>query len=129
MDAANIDLKGFDEEFYRVETGGSLKAVQRFLTQAAGRVHLEVTTLVIPGKNDDRRRLKALRGSSRHSARTSPCTSPLTTPTTSTAFRPRPQHQSMNLQRLRGATCALSTLATWRRRNATPCARPAGTFS
>ena len=53
MDAANIDLKGFDEQFYRLETGGSLKAVQRFLLQAAGRVHLEVTTLVIPGKNDD----------------------------------------------------------------------------
>jgi pyruvate formate lyase activating enzyme len=53
MDAANIDLKGFDEQFYRVETGGSLKEVQRFLTQAAGRVHLEVTTLVIPTINDD----------------------------------------------------------------------------
>src|SRR5208283_1150065 len=53
MDAANIDLKGFDEQFYRVETGGSLAAVQRFLKQAAGRVHLEVTTLVIPTKNDD----------------------------------------------------------------------------
>jgi pyruvate formate lyase activating enzyme len=53
MDAANIDLKGFDEKFYRSETGGSLSAVQRFLMQAAGRVHLEVTTLVIPGTNDD----------------------------------------------------------------------------
>jgi pyruvate formate lyase activating enzyme len=53
MDAANIDLKGFDEQFYRVETGGSLAEVQRFLSQAAGRVHLEVTTLVIPTKNDD----------------------------------------------------------------------------
>jgi pyruvate formate lyase activating enzyme len=53
MDAANIDLKGFDEQFYRIETGGSLAAVQRFLMQAAGRVHLEVTTLVIPGRNDD----------------------------------------------------------------------------
>jgi len=53
MDAANIDLKGFDEQFYRVETGGSLAEVQRFLTQAASLVHLEVTTLVIPGKNDD----------------------------------------------------------------------------
>jgi len=53
MDAANIDLKGFDERFYRVETGGSLKDVQRFLVQAAGRIHLEVTTLVIPTMNDD----------------------------------------------------------------------------
>jgi len=53
MDAANIDLKGFDETFYKTETGGSLAEVQRFLGQAAGRVHLEVTTLVIPTKNDD----------------------------------------------------------------------------
>jgi pyruvate formate lyase activating enzyme len=53
MDAANIDLKGFDERFYKTETGGSLAEVQRFLQQAAGRVHLEVTTLIIPTKNDD----------------------------------------------------------------------------
>jgi pyruvate formate lyase activating enzyme len=53
MDAANIDLKSFDEQFYRVETGGSLAEVKRFLKQAAGHVHLEVTTLVIPTKNDD----------------------------------------------------------------------------
>jgi pyruvate formate lyase activating enzyme len=53
MDAANIDLKAFDDEFYRSETGGSLEEVKRFLGQAAKRVHLEVTTLVIPTKNDD----------------------------------------------------------------------------
>jgi len=53
VDAANIDLKGFDEQFYRAETGGALKEVKRFLEQAAGRIHLEVTTLVIPGMNDD----------------------------------------------------------------------------
>ncbi len=53
MDAANIDVKGFDEEFYKIETGGSLAEVQRFLRQAAGRIHLEVTTLVIPTMNDD----------------------------------------------------------------------------
>jgi pyruvate formate lyase activating enzyme len=53
VDAANIDLKAFDPEFYRTETGGDLEEVKRFLTQAAARTHLEVTTLVIPGKNDD----------------------------------------------------------------------------
>ncbi len=60
MDAANIDLKSFDERFYRVETGGSLAAVQRFLQQAVGRVHLEVTTLVIPTKNDDRAQIEGI---------------------------------------------------------------------
>ena len=52
MDAANIDLKAFDPGFYRTETGGSLEEVTRFITQAAGRIHLEITTLVIPTKND-----------------------------------------------------------------------------
>ncbi len=65
LDAANIDLKAFRPEFYRREIGGSLEEVQRFLRQAAswrsasggqrppgGRIHLEVTTLVIPGRND-----------------------------------------------------------------------------
>jgi pyruvate formate lyase activating enzyme len=53
LDAANVDLKSFDPEFYRSETGGKLDEVKRFLGQAAGRIHLEVTTLVIPTKNDD----------------------------------------------------------------------------
>ena len=35
MDAANIDLKAFDSEFYRAETGGKLDEVKRFL--AGGR--------------------------------------------------------------------------------------------
>ena len=60
MDAANIDLKSFDSEFYRAETGGKLDEVKRFLGQAAGRVHLEVTTLVIPTKNDDALQMESL---------------------------------------------------------------------
>ena len=52
MDAANIDLKGFQEGFYKDEIGGKLEEVKRFLTQARGRIALEVTTLVIPTKND-----------------------------------------------------------------------------
>jgi pyruvate formate lyase activating enzyme len=52
IDAANIDLKGWDDAFYRSETGGRLEDVKRFISQAAGKIHLEVTTLVIPGKND-----------------------------------------------------------------------------
>jgi pyruvate formate lyase activating enzyme len=53
MDAANVDLKGQDPEFYRREIGGDMNEVRRFLEQAAGRIHLEITTLVIPGRNDD----------------------------------------------------------------------------
>ena len=53
LDAANIDMKGFSEEFYRSLCAGSLAPVLRSLEhlRCLG-VHLEVTTLVIPGKND-----------------------------------------------------------------------------
>jgi len=60
MDAANIDLKSFDADFYRSETGGKLEEVKRFLGQAVGRIHLEVTTLIIPGKTDNADQLAAL---------------------------------------------------------------------
>jgi len=59
MDAANIDLKSFNEEFYRREIGGELSEVKRFLAQAAGRIALEVTTLVIPTKNDSEAEIEA----------------------------------------------------------------------
>ncbi len=62
MDAANVDLKSFDSDFYRSETGGKLDEVKRFLGQAAGRIHLEVTTLIIPTKNDDPTHLEQLAG-------------------------------------------------------------------
>jgi pyruvate formate lyase activating enzyme len=54
LDAANVDLKGFGEDFYRRETGGSLAAVLDTLEWLAreGRIWLEVTTLLIPGLND-----------------------------------------------------------------------------
>ena len=53
-DAANIDVKGFSEEFYESMCGGSLApaktACEIFKKEAGG--HLELTNLVIPGKND-----------------------------------------------------------------------------
>jgi pyruvate formate lyase activating enzyme len=52
FDAANIDLKSFSDDFYKNELGGSLNPVLRFLELAAAKTHLEVTTLIIPGKND-----------------------------------------------------------------------------
>ena len=53
VDAANVDLKSFDADWYRRELGGRLADVQRFISLAAGRIALEVTTLIIPGANDD----------------------------------------------------------------------------
>ena len=54
MDAFNVDLKAFTDEFYRKHTGSTLAPVLETLKQirAAGK-HLEITTLVIPTLNDD----------------------------------------------------------------------------
>lgn len=53
IDAFNIDLKSFDEDFYHRYTGASLKSVlDTLITVAEAERHLEVTTLVIPGLND-----------------------------------------------------------------------------
>jgi pyruvate formate lyase activating enzyme len=54
MDAANVDLKGFTEEFYRHTCGGHLDAILdtlRYLRHETS-VWVEITTLLIPGLND-----------------------------------------------------------------------------
>ncbi len=51
-DAMNIDLKGFDEAYYR-RLGGSLETVKAFIARAAADCHVELTTLIVPGENDD----------------------------------------------------------------------------
>lgn len=54
IDAANIDLKGFSQDFYDL-VGGEYLTVRRTIERLAAALscHLEVTTLVIPGLNDD----------------------------------------------------------------------------
>lgn len=59
IDAFNIDLKGFTDEFYRM-VHGSFGAVMDFIRQAAAVSHVEVTTLVIPGLNDSEGEIAAL---------------------------------------------------------------------
>lgn len=51
IDAMNIDLKGFREEYYR-ELGGDLQVVKEFIVRSAKQCHVELTTLIVPGKND-----------------------------------------------------------------------------
>jgi pyruvate formate lyase activating enzyme len=55
MDAANIDLKAFTESFYRKLCSGALQPVLDTLVYLRHEtsVWLEVTTLLIPGHNDD----------------------------------------------------------------------------
>lgn len=50
-DAMNIDLKGYTDAFYRW-VGGDLETVKGSITRAAKACHVEVTTLVIPTRND-----------------------------------------------------------------------------
>ncbi len=54
MDAANIDLKSFNEDFYYHLTGGHLQPVLDTLKyiKHETQVWLEITTLLIPGHND-----------------------------------------------------------------------------
>lgn len=51
VDAMNIDLKGFREDYYR-KLGGSLSVVKEFILRAAEGCHVELTTLILPGEND-----------------------------------------------------------------------------
>jgi pyruvate formate lyase activating enzyme len=54
LDAANIDLKGFTETFYRDLCSGELSPVLKALkTLKQEKIHLEITNLIIPTKNDD----------------------------------------------------------------------------
>ena len=61
MDAANVDLKGFTDEFYFKICGGRLQPVLdtlEYLVHETG-VWTEITTLLIPGKNDSDEELAA----------------------------------------------------------------------
>ncbi|MFT3839822.1 MAG: AmmeMemoRadiSam system radical SAM enzyme [Myxococcaceae bacterium] len=62
MDAANIDLKGFTEDFYREQCLGHLQPVLETLEYVAKetKTWLEVTTLLIPGRNDSDEELAKL---------------------------------------------------------------------
>ncbi|MDR3518194.1 MAG: AmmeMemoRadiSam system radical SAM enzyme [Azospirillaceae bacterium] len=62
IDAANVDLKGFSDAFYRklcsAHLGPVLETLE-YLHRETG-VWLEITTLLIPGENDSDRELDAL---------------------------------------------------------------------
>ncbi len=55
LDAINIDLKSFSDEFYRKVCGAKLKPVLESIKQFyKDNVWLEITTLLIPGQNDSK---------------------------------------------------------------------------
>ena len=59
IDAMNIDLKGFSEDFYK-KVGGHLKDVKKTIEFAQRNCHVEVTTLIIPGENDSAQEIAEL---------------------------------------------------------------------
>ncbi len=62
MDAANVDLKAFSESFYRKLCGAHLAPVLETLRtiRRQTKTWLEITTLLIPGRNDSESELHAL---------------------------------------------------------------------
>jgi pyruvate formate lyase activating enzyme len=62
MDAANVDLKGFTDDFYVKLCAGKLQPVLDLLAYVHHETDcwLEITTLLIPGKNDSDAEIEAL---------------------------------------------------------------------
>lgn len=60
IDAMNIDLKAFTDRFYHDFIGGDFKMVKDFITRAAESCHVELTTLIIPGENDNEQEMRQL---------------------------------------------------------------------
>lgn len=62
IDAFNIDVKAFNENFYPKLCRGQLQAVKNTVERVIGKAHVEVTTLLIPGKNDGEQEIRELAG-------------------------------------------------------------------
>lgn len=60
IDAMNIDLKAFTDNFYRNFIGGDFQMVKDFITTTAGACHVELTSLIIPGENDSEEEMREL---------------------------------------------------------------------
>ncbi|MCR4608956.1 MAG: AmmeMemoRadiSam system radical SAM enzyme [Eubacterium sp.] len=62
IDAMNIDLKGFADEYYNKLLGGNRKMTMDFIERAVKDSHVELTTLIIPGENDSEEEMRSLTG-------------------------------------------------------------------
>lgn len=61
IDAANVDLKGFSEKFYREVTGATLEWVLESLCEYRRHgIWMEITTLIIPNYNDSDEQLQGI---------------------------------------------------------------------
>ena len=62
IDAMNIDLKGFTDEYYCQLLGGDRKQVLQFIETAVKHCHVELTTLIVPGENDSEAEMVEIAG-------------------------------------------------------------------
>lgn len=60
IDAVNIDVKAFTDKFYDEQCGGRLEWVKRTVEALAGKVHIEITSLIIPDLNDSNDEIKGM---------------------------------------------------------------------
>jgi pyruvate formate lyase activating enzyme len=60
IDAANIDLKGFTEDFYKKITSSRLGPVLDTIKFLNNKIWLEITNLIIPTLNDDPKKIKEM---------------------------------------------------------------------
>ncbi len=60
IDAMNIDLKGYSEQYYNGTLGGSRDMVLSFIKEAVKVCHVELTTLIVTGENDTDEEMKKI---------------------------------------------------------------------
>ncbi|MCD6342724.1 MAG: AmmeMemoRadiSam system radical SAM enzyme [Spirochaetaceae bacterium] len=60
MDAVNIDLKSWDDAYYRTILRGNLNTVKDFIEESLAHSWVELTTLIVPGDNDNVEELGAM---------------------------------------------------------------------
>jgi pyruvate formate lyase activating enzyme len=62
VDAMNIDLKAFNNKYYKDVCGGSVKPVMDTIKISSKQCHVEVTTLLVNGENDSAGEIEEIAG-------------------------------------------------------------------
>lgn len=61
IDAVNVDLKSFDESYYKKSLGGKLETILDNLEYfVKNGIHTEITTLIVPTQNDSEEEIKKI---------------------------------------------------------------------
>ena len=58
IDAMNVDLKGFTDQYYEKVLSGSRGMVMDFIRRAVQLSHVEITTLIVTGENDSEEEMR-----------------------------------------------------------------------